>query len=300
VNTKDTFFDLNLDSFRYTGREPISLNEWETEIDSLYESDEEYEELLRLTVTEISDLQERMYAHNRYGLLAVFQARDAAGKDGTIQRVFSGVNPAGIRVHSFKQPSSQELERDFMWRCLVRLPERGTIGVFNRSYYEEVLAVKVHPKILHSQYLPDEWMDSEKIWKRRYKDIRNVEKYLYRNGFPTVKFFLHVSKEEQGKRLISRIKNESKNWKFNRQDVEERGYWNQYTNAYEEAIGKTATEKLPWYIIPADDKKNMRLIVAKIMLEELKKLKTSYPQSNPEEQKVLHDMIAVIEQQNKE
>lgn len=143
-------------------------------------------------------------------------------------------------------------------------------------------------------------MDSEKIWKRRYKDIRNVEKYLHRNGFPTVKFFLHVSKEEQGKRLISRIKNESKNWKFNRQDVEERGYWNQYTNAYEEAIGKTATEKLPWYIIPADDKKNMRLIVAKIMLEELKNLKTSYPQSDPEEQKVLQDMIAVIEQQNKE
>ncbi|WP_138989698.1 PPK2 family polyphosphate kinase [Larkinella sp. C7] len=291
-------FALKTEPFRFDGHgsEKFAIADFPTKLDDLYEDSTHYEVLLRNLTTELNELQEKMYAHNRYGLLTVFQAMDAAGKDSTIQHVFSGVNPLGMRVHSFKRPTDQELDHDFLWRNLINLPERGTIGIFNRSYYEEVLVVKVHPEILtQTQRLPEErTVDLDKLWKQRYKDISNFETYLNRNGFPVLKFFLNVSKKEQGERLISRIEDPSKNWKFDDQDVVERGFWNQYMQAYEDAINATASKKAPWYIIPADDKKNMRLIVAKILVEEVKNLKTDYPKVNKRQKKSLQDLVAVI------
>ncbi|MFC5410150.1 polyphosphate kinase 2 family protein [Larkinella bovis] len=290
---------LKTDTFRFPGSTKtgtFSIDDYPTKIDDLYEDKGQYETLLNGLTTELNELQEKMYAHNRYGLVTIFQAMDAAGKDSTIQHVFSGVNPLGLRVHSFKRPTDQELDHDFLWRNLVRLPERGTIGIFNRSYYEEVLVVKVHPEILtQTQRLPEErTADLDKLWKQRYKDIRNFETYLIRNGFPVLKFFLNISKKEQGERLIARIEDPSKNWKFDDQDVVERGFWKQYREAYETAINETATQKAPWYIIPADDKKNMRLIVAKILVETLQRLKMDYPKVNKRQQKSLQDLIDVI------
>lgn len=289
---------IDTDPFRFTGHESknFSIADVPTKIDDLYQDKEHYEVLLRNLTSELNDLQEKMFAHNRYGLVAIFQAMDAAGKDSTIQHVFSGVNPLGLRVHSFKRPNDAELDHDFLWRSTINLPERGMIGIFNRSYYEEVLVVKVHPEIVvQSQRLPDErTADLDKLWKHRYKDIRNFETYLTHNGFPVLKFFLNVSRKEQAERLIARIEDPSKNWKFDNQDVVERGFWKQYMQAYEEAINETATQKAPWYIIPADDKKNMRLIVAKILVETLQGLKISYPKVTREQQKTLQDLVGVI------
>ena len=278
----------------------MALDEAPTKIDDLYEDNDEYESLLSGLVKELNKLQEKMYAYNRYGLVTVFQAMDAAGKDSTIQHVFSGVNPLGLRVNSFKQPTRKELEHDFLWRSQLELPERGTIGIFNRSYYEEVLVVKVHPDILtKNQRLPEKrTKDLDKLWKNRYKDIRHMETYLHRNGFPTLKFFLHVSKEEQADRLIKRIQEPDKNWKFDEQDVVERGFWDEYMEAYEEMVNKTATKKAPWYVIPADDKKNMRLIVAKILVEELKSLDMDYPEVDEAQHQKLVGLIDVIQGQN--
>ncbi|RRA98151.1 polyphosphate kinase 2 family protein [Larkinella rosea] len=293
---------LKTERFRFAGSSEngsFSISDFPTKIDDLYENKEHYETLLASLTTELNELQEKMYAHNRYGLVTIFQAMDAAGKDSTIQHVFSGVNPLGLRVHSFKRPTDQELDHDFLWRNLIKLPERGTIGIFNRSYYEEVLVVKVHPEILtKTQRLPDErTADLDKVWKQRYKDIGNFETYLNRNGFPVLKFFLNVSKKEQADRLIDRIEDPSKNWKFDDQDVVERGFWNQYMQAYEDAINATASKKAPWYVIPADDKKNMRLIVAKILVEELKTLKIEYPKVNKRQQKSLQDLLEVIKKE---
>ncbi|GAB3925740.1 polyphosphate kinase 2 family protein [Larkinella terrae] len=302
MNTTNEPLHLKTEQFRFTGSPesgPFSISDFPTKIDDLYESKEHYETLLSDLTSELNDLQEKMYAHNRYGLVTIFQAMDAAGKDSTIQHVFSGVNPLGLRVHSFKRPTDQELDHDFLWRNLIKLPERGTIGIFNRSYYEEVLVVKVHPEILtKTQRLPEErTADLDKVWKQRYKDICHFETYLNRNGFPVLKFFLHVSKKEQGDRLIDRIEDPSKNWKFDDQDVVERGFWKQYMQAYEDAINATATKKAPWYVIPADDKKNMRLIVAKILVEELKTLKIEYPKVNKRQQKSLQDLLEVIKKE---
>ncbi|MFD1145089.1 PPK2 family polyphosphate kinase [Larkinella insperata] len=289
---------LAIEQFRFSGHESkkFSIADAPTKIDDLYENKEHYEIILRNLTSELNEFQETMFAHNRYGMVTIFQAMDAAGKDSTIQHVFSGVNPLGLRVHSFKRPNDAELDHDFLWRSMINLPERGTIGIFNRSYYEEVLVVKVHPDILtQSQRLPDErTANLDKLWKQRYKDIRNFETYLIRNGFPVLKFFLNVSKKEQAERLISRIEDPSKNWKFDNQDVVERGFWKQYMQAYEEAINETATEKAPWYIIPADDKKNMRLIVAKVVAETLRSLKMEYPKVTKEQQKNLQDLVDVI------
>ncbi|WP_266363015.1 PPK2 family polyphosphate kinase [Tellurirhabdus rosea] len=302
MNTYETKLLLDVDRFRQDGSDTFVLKEADTKIPDLYESDDQYDALLHSLTDELDELQQRMFAHNRYGLLAIFQAMDAAGKDSTIQKVFSGVNPLGLRVYSFKRPSEQELDHDFLWRCLVNLPERGTIGIFNRSYYEEVLAVKVHPDLLtEKQRLPEDLLEKpEKIWDHRYEDIRHIEKYLHRNGFPVVKFFLNISKKEQGKRLIKRIENPAKNWKFDDQDVVERGFWKEYMKAYEETINETATEHAPWYVVPADDKKNMRLIVAKILVEELKKLKFRYPEVNARQRKTLQQLKEVIEKQDKD
>ncbi len=266
--------DLDTNPFRYDGSKPLKLKKVDTKIDDLYENKAHYEMMLRQQAAEIDALQSRMYADNRYALLTVFQALDAAGKDGTIQHVFTGTNPVGVRVYSFKRPTDQELDHDFLWRSWRELPERGTIGIFNRSYYEEVLVTKVHPDILtQSQRLPEkETDDLDKLFKHRYDAIRDMEKYLYRNGIRVVKFFLNVSKDEQADRLIARIEAPEKNWKFDEGDVKEREFWDDYQDAYETCINETATDHAPWFVIPADDKKNMRLLVGRVLIEELKKL----------------------------
>ena len=295
--------DLDTNRFRYDGHgsdtKPFDIKKAPTKVDDLYDDDDDYEKLLRQQVDEIDKLQTQLYVDNRYGLLTIFQALDAAGKDGTIQHVFTGTNPLGLRVHSFKRPTEQELEHDFLWRCWRELPERGTIGIFNRSYYEEVLVTKVHPEIVtQTQRLPEALIeDMDKVWKQRYEAIRNMEKYLYHNGFPTIKFFLHVSKDEQADRLIARIKDIDKNWKFDEGDVTERNFWHDYQQAYEDAINETATEHAPWYVIPADDKKNMRLLVGRILINELKKLPISKPKRNEERFDELQKLIEIIRTQ---
>ncbi len=248
---------------------------------------------------EMDELQSKMYAHNRYGLLIIFQAMDAAGKDGTIKHVLAGVNPVGVKIHSFKRPSETELGHDFLWRTNNVLPQRGTITIFNRSYYEEVLVVKVEPDILtNSQRLPAELTeDLDKVWEQRYSDIKNLEKYLYRNGIRVIKFFLNVSKKEQADRLIERIEDPNKNWKFEEQDVKVRDKWDEYMAAYQEAINETATKKSPWFVVPADDKKNMRLIVGSIIIEELKKMDMTYPEVSPDRAEELQRFIQIIRNQ---
>ena len=290
---------FDTDRFRYNGDKPLKIEKVPTKVDDLYKDDAHYESLLRRQAAEIDAWQERMYVHNRYGLLTVFQALDAAGKDGTIKHVFTGTNPTGVKVYSFKRPSEQELEHDFLWRSWRELPERGTIGIFNRSYYEEVLVTKVHPEILtQSQRLPEKTTrDLDKLFKHRYEAICDMEKFLHRNGFPTVKFFLHVSKKEQADRLIARIEAPEKNWKFQESDVTERGFWDEYQDAYEMAINETATDNSPWYVIPADDKKNMRLLVGQIVIDELKKLPVAEPEPDDARFEKLQELISVIQGQ---
>lgn len=291
--------DFDTDRFRYDGDKSLNLKKAPTKVDDVYEDDAHYEALLRQQAADIDKWQERMYAHNRYGLVVVFQALDAAGKDGTIQHVFTGTNPAGVRVYSFKRPTDQELDHDFLWRSWRELPERGTIGIFNRSYYEEVLVTKVHPEILtQSQRLPEKTTDDlDKLFKHRYEAIRDMETFLHRNGFPVVKFYLHVSKEEQADRLIARIEDAAKNWKFEEGDVKERDFWDDYQQAYEACITETATDKAPWYVIPADDKKNMRLLVGQVIIDELKKLPIAEPEPDEQRFKALQKLIPIIRAQ---
>ncbi|WP_077923035.1 PPK2 family polyphosphate kinase [Spirosoma sp. 209] len=288
--------DFDLDRFRYDGSQPFRIKKAPTKVDDLYADKDDYESRRSEQAGEIDSWQEKMYAHNQYGLVVVFQALDAAGKDGTIQHVFTGTNPTGVRVYSFKRPTEQELDHDWMWRSWRELPERGTIGIFNRSYYEEVLVTKVHPEILtESQRLPEsETEDLDKLFKNRYEGIRDVEKFLHHNGFVTLKFYLHVSKDEQADRLIARIEDADKNWKFDEGDVKERGYWDEYQQAYEEAINETATKYAPWFVIPADDKKNMRLLVGRIIIEELKKLPIKEPKPDKKRFEELQKLIPVI------
>lgn len=291
---------FDIDEYRIDGTRKFEIKKAKTRFKDLYDNKEEYEEMQIVSAKEMDELQSMMYAHNRYGLLVIFQAMDASGKDGTIKNVISGVNPVGIKIHSFKRPTETELSHDFLWRTNLVMPQRGTITIFNRSYYEEVLVVKVEPDILlNSQRLPAELTDDlEKVFKHRYSDIRNLEKYLYRNGIRVIKFFLNVSKEEQAERLIERIEDPSKNWKFEEQDVKIRDKWDEYMQAYEDCINQTATKKAPWFVIPADDKKNMRLTVAKIIVEELKKMDMSFPDVGPARAKELRTYIDVINKQN--
>jgi PPK2 family polyphosphate:nucleotide phosphotransferase len=223
---------------------------------------------------ELGELQDRLFAYDRYSLLLIFQAMDAAGKDGTIRAVMSGVNPAGCQVYSFKQPSAEELDHDFLWRAAKDLPERGRIGIFNRSYYEEVLVVRVHRELLDRQRLPER---PKHIWKDRYRAIRELERHLVRNGTVIVKFWLHVSKDEQRERFLARLTDPAKNWKFSPGDVAERAYWDDYMAAYEEAIAATSTEEAPWYVIPADDKAYMRVAVSEVIVDVLRGLELDYP-----------------------
>jgi PPK2 family polyphosphate:nucleotide phosphotransferase len=238
---------------------------------------EEANQLLQDGVAQLAEHQNKLYAQNSWALLLIFQAMDAAGKDGVIKHVMSGVNPQGCRVTSFKHPSAQELKHDFLWRSELNLPERGQIGIFNRSYYEEVLIVRVHPEILRAEGVPDDEMDEKSIWQDRYRSMLDLESHLHRNGTIVVKFFLHLSKEEQRKRFLDRIDKPEKNWKFSNDDVEERKYWNQYMKAYEKCLSATSTEHAPWYIVPADDKPNEHLIVSRIVLDTVEALKLSYP-----------------------
>ena len=290
------------DQYRVDGKQKFEIKKAKTRFKDIYENKEEYEQMQIDSAKELDNLQSEMYAHNRYGLLVIFQAMDAAGKDGTIKHVLSGVNPVGVKIHSFKRPTETELGHDFLWRTNAVLPQRGTITIFNRSYYEEVLVVKVDPTILTvSQRLPVELTaDLDKLFKHRYSDIKNLEKYLYRNGIRVIKFFLNVSKEEQAKRLIERIEDPAKNWKFEEQDVKVRDHWDDYMKAYEDCINATASKKAPWFVVPADDKKNLRLIVGKIIEEELKKMDMTYPDSSPERAEELHRFINIIENQNLE
>jgi PPK2 family polyphosphate:nucleotide phosphotransferase len=270
--------EINSEAFLVQPGEKLKLHTQQTRINPFYKSKEHYQEILDKHTEKLSELQSLIYSHNRYSILLIFQAMDAAGKDGVIKHVMSGIDPQGCQVFSFKQPSAEELEHDFLWRCTCRLPERGRIGIFNRSYYEEVVIVRVHPEILQTQGIPEELLDGKNIWKDRYRSIVNFEKHLHRNGTRIIKFFLHLSKEEQCKRFLERIDNPEKNWKINQGDIEERKRWRDYMKAYEACISKTSTKHGPWYVVPADDKGNTRLIISQVILDTLSELKMSYPE----------------------
>jgi len=275
-NLKKTY---GLNRFIYTGRRKFNIKRTATDVDYLYDGKRDYRKQLRELNEYIDQRQEIMYAQDRYAMLTVFQAMDAAGKDGTIREVFTGVNPHGMQIYAFKKPSDRELDHGFMWRTNQRMPERGRIGVFNRSYYEEVLIVRVRPGILTGgQRLPVEYTDDvDAVWDARYEDIVNFERYAERNGTRICKFFLHVSKDEQKARFLDRIDEKEKNWKFSESDAKERELWDDYQKAYQECIRQTATPEAPWYVIPADDKKNMRLIVAAIVASTLDGMDLQFP-----------------------
>lgn len=275
----------------------VTLKEWPTIVKPFCKSKKRYQKLLEEQVEELSSLQRLHYASNRYAVLLIFQAMDAAGKDGTIRHVMSGVNPQGCQVFSFKQPSAEELEHDFLWRTTRCLPERGRIGIFNRSYYEEVLVARVHPEILRGQRLPAELLDEKTIWTDRYRSIVDFEEHLHRNGTRIVKFFLHLSKEEQCKRFLARIDEPDKNWKFSLADVRERRHWEPYMQAYEACLSATSTDHAPWYVVPADDKENARLIVSQIILDAFNELKMAYPQTTAKRR---HELKSIREQLLKE
>ncbi|WP_018508164.1 ADP-polyphosphate phosphotransferase [Thiobacillus thioparus] len=266
--------------FQVQEGDKVNLKKWPTRVKPLYKSKEQYQKLLEDQVSELSALQQLHYASNRYAVLLIFQAMDAAGKDGAIKHVMSGINPQGCQVFSFKHPSATELEHDFLWRTTQSLPERGRIGIFNRSYYEEVLIVRVHPEILRSQGIPDGLLNEKTIWKERYRSIVDLENHLHRNGTRIIKFFLHLSKEEQRKRFIDRIDEPDKNWKFSQADLVERGFWNDYMKAYEACLSSTSTQRAPWYVVPADDKENARLIIARIVVDTFRSLRMQYPKTD--------------------
>jgi PPK2 family polyphosphate:nucleotide phosphotransferase len=274
---------ISINDFRVDEGKKIALKKWPTIVDPFYGEQQPYKKLLKVHIKSLSELQSLLYAANRYSLLIIVQAMDAAGKDGIIKHVMSGINPQGCQVYSFKQPSMQELQHDFLWRTMVALPERGRIGIFNRSYYEEVLIVRVHPEILKAHNLPPETLGKKSLWQGRFRSINEMEAHLHRNGTRILKFFLHLSKEEQGKRFLERIDVPEKNWKFSTADIQERERWDEYEKAYEDCISSTSTAYAPWYIVPADDKANARLIVSKVILETLKGLKMAYP--HPDEKR---------------
>ncbi|MFY9896051.1 MAG: ADP-polyphosphate phosphotransferase [Xanthobacteraceae bacterium] len=277
---RTTTMKINSDDFRVPEGKHVDLKKWPTKVAPVYGSKEQYKRLLEDHVAQLSTQQELLYASNRHAVLLIFQAMDAAGKDGAIQHVMSGVNPQGCQVFSFKHPSANELQHDFLWRTTRDLPERGKIGIFNRSYYEEVLIVRVHPELLRSEAIPGMPHHDRKVWYDRYRSITNLERHLHSNGTCIIKFFLHLSKEEQRQRFLARIDDLEKNWKFSLGDIEERKYWKQYMKAYEKCLSATSTADSPWYIVPADDKENARLIVSQIVLDTLQGLKMSYPKTS--------------------
>ena len=281
---------IDPEDFRVREGDKVKLKKWPTVVKPVYRSKKDYEKLLAEHVAQLSALQQLQYASNTYALLLIFQAMDAAGKDGAIKHVMSGVNPQGCQVFSFRHPSAEELEHDFLWRTTQCLPERGRIGIFNRSYYEEVLIVRVHPEILAGEGLPDDLLDGKSLWKERYRSIVDMEEHLTRNGTRIIKFFLHLSKEEQRKRFLDRIDDPDKNWKFSLADVTERKFWNDYMKAYEECMSATSTRSAPWYVVPADDKENARLIVSRIIVGTLEALRMTYPKTNAKRRKELQSI----------
>jgi PPK2 family polyphosphate:nucleotide phosphotransferase len=271
---------INSKDFRVREGDEVNLRKWPTNVKPAYKSKEHYQQLLGEHVAQLSSLQQILYASNRFAVLLIFQAMDAAGKDGSIKHVMSGVNPQGCQVFSYKHPSPAELQHDFLWRTTRDLPERGRIGIFNRSYYEEVLIARVHPEILRSEGLPTAPLDEKTVWHDRYRSIVDLERHLHGNGTRIIKFYLHISKEEQRKRFLERIDEPGKNWKFSLADVEERKFWKEYMKAYEACLSATSTRHAPWYAVPADDKENARLIVSQIVLDTLEGLKMTYPKSS--------------------
>jgi PPK2 family polyphosphate:nucleotide phosphotransferase len=268
----------------------VDLDKWPTAVEPIYESKKQYQKLLRDHVAQLSSLQQLLYASNRYAVLLIFQAMDAAGKDGAIRHVMSGVNPQGCQVFSYKHPSVMELQHDFLWRTTRDLPERGRIGIFNRSYYEEVLIVRVHPEILRSEGIAGGSLDEKTVWESRFRSIVGLERHLHLNGTRIVKFYLHLSKDEQRKRFLQRIDEPNKNWKFSLADIEERKFWKRYMSAFEECLSATSTREAPWYVVPADDKENARLIVSQIILDTLNGLEMTYPEVGAQRQQELQSI----------
>jgi PPK2 family polyphosphate:nucleotide phosphotransferase len=296
---------ISVSPFRVREGETVDLKQRPTSIEPFYDSDARYEELLTAQHQQLDKQQQRLYASDSYAVLLIFQAMDAAGKDGAIRHVMSGVNPQGCQVFSYKQPSQEELRHDFLWRCERDLPERGRIGIFNRSYYEEVLVLRVHPELLKAEGVSGETDDLKagdlktgdlrtgdlkagdlktgdlkKLWRRRYRSMHDLERHLHGSGTKVVKFFLHISKEEQRRRFLARIDEPKKNWKFSMADIRERAFWDDYMTAYEDCLSATSTDHSPWYVVPADDKRNARLIVSRVIVDTLKELKMTYPKSD--------------------
>ena len=290
-----TLMKIKAKQFRVPEGEEIELKEWPTKVKSFYGSKQEYQKILEWHIAAISSQQNLLYANGRYALLMIFQAMDAAGKDGAIKHVMSGINPQGCQVFSFRQPSATELAHDFLWRTTICLPERGRIGIFNRSYYEEVLIARVHPEILKNQKIPEELLNRKKIWEQRYESILGLEKHLHRNGTRIIKFFLHLSKEEQRRRFVSRIDDPHKNWKLSCADIKERDLWKDYMKAYERCLGATSTDHAPWYVVPADDKPNARLIISQILLNTLRSLDLKPPQVTKERVTELQEIRKLLE-----
>jgi PPK2 family polyphosphate:nucleotide phosphotransferase len=286
---------IKSDDFRVHAKK-FNLAKSPTSVDRYFKSKREYQEILEEHTAQLSALQNLLYADDRYAVLLIFQAMDAAGKDGAIKHVMSGVNPQGCQVFSFKHPSAEDLDHDFLWRTTVCLPERGRIGIFNRSYYEEVLIVRVHPEILSAQRLPPESLDGD-VWAGRYRSIVDLEEHLHRNGTRIVKFFLHISKEEQRRRFLERIDQPEKNWKFSEVDMKERELWDEYMQAYEDCMRATSTRTAPWYVVPADDKRNARLIISQIVVDTLQSLQLTYPKLDKNQLKELHSLRKQLEKE---
>ncbi len=278
---------IPIKSFRVKEGARVDLKQWPTKVKKFYRSKEDYVHLLAKHREHLSRRQNLLYAENKHALLLIFQAMDAAGKDGAIKHVMSGVNPQGCQVYSFKHPSAEELDHDFLWRTTRALPERGRIGIFNRSYYEEVLIVRVHPELLNAESVPGGAADGPKFWRHRFRSITEMEKHLHRSGTHIVKFFLHLSKEEQRRRFLARIDDPDKNWKFSSADIAERQRWKQYQSAYADCLAATSTKQAPWYVVRADDKENAHLIISKVILETLDALKMAYPETPPARRKEL-------------
>lgn len=284
--------------FRFDNKTPFKSAATPTLIEPLYTDSDDLNQQLDALAARMDQAQNRMHADEKYGLLVVFQAMDAAGKDSSIRRIFKGVNPSRFRMAAFKKPEDTDLKHDFLWRFWQELPERGNIGVFNRSYYEEVLALRVHPDRLENQSIPENLMPKniETLWKQRFGDIVHFEDYLFRNGFPIVKFYLHVDRQEQGKRLLARLDDVEKQWKLSPSDLKEREFWAEYMQAYEDTINATATKENPWYVIPSDDRQNQQLIMANILAELLEALPTSFPEAD---KKTADEQRKLIKKQDK-
>jgi PPK2 family polyphosphate:nucleotide phosphotransferase len=268
---------IRSDVYRVRPGAPVDVTQLPTRVEPVYTSKDHYRELLTNHVEQLSELQTLLYASNSYALLVIFQGMDAAGKDSAIKHVMSGINPQGCQVFSFKHPSAEELDHDFLWRTTQCLPERGRIGIFNRSYYEDVLIVRVHPEILRSQQIPDDGRNAATIWPQRYRSIVGLETHLHVNGTRVIKFFLHMSKDEQRKRFLERIEEPEKHWKFSLGDIEERKHWARYMEAYSACLNATSTKTAPWYVVPADDKKTARLIISRVILDTLDGLNLKFP-----------------------